>query len=200
MSMWDFWSELDDLVRVFKIFTCEIAPIGPRLGSPLLSLLVSRMSRAISEGMPILESECSQRMLMMPPIEKGGSNATLLHRLEVDLNREENAMLRWLLIAHWAILCDFGAITSNVERLVESNLSDWIWLVAGAIWVQSASGQPTACELQEALVRVRTRYPEFDAHLAAALAGPPGPIREAADLAERLFADPSMALPTFSLS
>lgn len=115
MSMWNFRSEIDDLGQVFKIFTCEIAPRGPLLGSSLLRILVSRVSRAINEGMPIVEDECSRRMLAIPTVENQRHNATFLQTLEVDLNREENTTLRWLLIAHWVILCDFGAFVSNVE-------------------------------------------------------------------------------------
>ncbi|EYF03875.1 Hypothetical protein CAP_5139 [Chondromyces apiculatus DSM 436] len=158
-------------------------------------MLVSRVVRAIDEGMPIFESECSRRMPAMSTAEDQGSDGTLLHALELDLNREENTVLRWLLIAFWVVPCNFDGISANVEALV-ADPDQLTWLVAGALWVQAASGQPTEHQLRAALARVRARHSGFDVQLAAVLAGPPSAAREAAEITERLLAEPSATLPT----
>ena len=138
----------------------------------------------------------SRRTLTIPTAESPWCGASLVHALELDLNREENTALRWLVISYWVTLCAFDAITSNVEALMASNPDDVIWLVACALWVQWASGQATTQELREALARVRVRHSGLDRRLATIVAGPPGAAREAAEIAERLLADPSRTLVT----
>lgn len=199
MSMQDFRSGVDGLREVFEGFNHATSGEAPLLGPrplSLLDLLVSRVGRAIGEGMPILESECSRRMLAMPVREDQWSGASLVRALELDLEREENPLLRWLVISHWVTLCTFDAITANVEPLMASNPDEVIWLVAAALWVQWASGQPTAHALREALTRFRTRNSDLDVRLATIAAGPPSPAREAAEIAQRLLADPSATLLT----
>lgn len=188
MSTQDFRSGIEELQETLDRFERAMSARSPLLGPPLVSLLASRIAQAIDEGMPILEAECSRRMLAIPPPDTRWGDASLVNALELDLNREENTRLRWLLISYWAVLCSFDAISANVEALVALNLDDLTWLVAGALWVEWASGQPTTYELREALSRVRARHSELDMHLAAALAGPPSAAREAAALAERLLA------------
>lgn len=197
MSTQDFRSGIDELREVFENFNRATSGEAPLLGLrplSLLDLLVSRVVRAIGEAMPILESECSRRMLAMPSSESQWCDASLVHALEVDLNREENTRLRWLLISYWVALCTFDAITSNVEPLMASNPDDVIWLVAGALWVQWASGQPTAHALRDALTRFRAHHSDLDVRLAIIVAGPPSPAREAAEIAQRLLADSSATL------
>lgn len=196
MSTPDFQSGIEELRGVFDKFKREVASRSLQGGTSLLNLLASRVIRAIDEGMPVLEREGSRRGLSMPASRNRWTDASLVHALELDLNREEDTALRWLLISYWVALCNFDAIDSNVGALAVSSLDDLTWLVAGALWVQWASGQPTTHQLRAALVRLQAAHPELDKHLAAMIAGPPGAIREAAETAERLLTDPSANLPT----
>jgi hypothetical protein len=191
--------EVQDLQEVCKTFQLEFCPKASQLGSQLLSHLLSRIAMAIDEGLPSIEAECRRRILNAQLIEGRSGYDTLIRALEDDLVRNKNPTLQWILISYWVALCDFGGIQLNIEALLETKLEDWIWVVGGALWVQSASGQPTAHELREALMQIRARYPAFDAHLAAALAGPPSHIRDAAEIADRLFTDPAAMLPTFKV-
>ena len=195
MSTQDFRSAIEDLRSVFEILEREMSARAAPLSSQLLNLLVSRVRRAIDEGMPILESECSRRMLVLPPRHTHWDDASLVHAIDRDMNREENTMLRWLLISYWVVLCDVDFLIANVEALV-GDPDQLTWLVAGALWVQAASGQSTHYQVREALVRFRARHTGLDVQLAAVLAGPPSAAREAAEIAERLLADPSATLPT----
>jgi hypothetical protein len=154
MSTQGFRSGIESLRDVFEGFkrAMSAGALPPR--PPLLGLLVPRVVRAIDEGMPILERECSRRMLTLPAPRSRWTDADLVHALELDLSREEDTTLRWLLISYWVVLCDFDAICSNVEALVASNLDDLTWLVTGALWVEWGSGQPTTHELRATLARV----------------------------------------------
>jgi hypothetical protein len=198
MSTQDTRTGIEDLREVFERFKREMSMRAPLPNSSLPSLLASRVVQAINEGVPILEGECSRRMLTMPRRENRQNrwtSASLVNALELDLNREGNAIIRWLLISYWVVLCNFDAVASNVEVLMASNLGELTWLVAGALWVQRESGQPTTYQLRTALIRARAHHPGFDTHLATVIAGPQDTAREAALIIERLLADPSATLP-----
>ena len=196
MSTRDYRRGIEGMTYVFGCLQDATSVNASLLDPPLLRLLVSRVTRAIGEGMPILEGECSRRALVPAGSETAWSDASLVHALEIDLGREENTSLRWLVISYWVVLCSFDGIAANVEVLVGSDPRNVVWLVAGALWVQLASGQPTTYELREALARLRARGSSLDVGLAATLAGPPSASREAAEIVQQLLSDPAAVLPT----
>lgn len=199
MSMYDFNREILELQEVCRTFGLEICPKGSQIKSKLLSDLLSRIATAINEGLPVLEAECRRRNLNASMSDRRWMDDTLVHVLERDLEREENPVIRWILISYWVALCDFSSIQSNIEALVSIDLHDWIWLVACALWVQSASGQPTADMLRDALTQLRMRYAALDAYIEPSLAKAPTTHGEAIDIAQRLLLDPTATLPTFKV-
>jgi hypothetical protein len=194
MSTQDFEGGIEELREVLVPFRRRMSTRGAPIEPPMRTLMASRVVRAIDEGLAILEPECARRSPAAHPpgdvVRVGG-----LEPIERDLDREEHPLLRWLLVTYWVVLCNFDGISANLEPLAASNLDELTWLVAGALWIQWESGQPTAHQLRDALSRIRARHTGFDAHVTAALAGPPGATRETASIIERLLTDPAATLP-----
>src|SRR5262245_7328892 len=176
---------LEELKALFSEFRHDVTTLNPVFDAPLRDPLVTRVLQAIDEGIERLESE--QQWLPRTAVPQGWSaDAFLIHWLEGALAQNDERTIRWLVVAYGVVLANFRLIQHNLERLAVSNLNDLTWLVAGALWVQWGSGQPTTAELRETLLRIQAMCPQLDAHLRSVLAGPPGAAREAAEMTDRL--------------
>jgi hypothetical protein len=155
-----FQRALAELKGFFESFKREMSH-HEYPGEPSLpTLFVSRVMRAIDEGLQVLEAEFPHRSsALTPKSTKDEDDSFLIEALSRDLDREESGSLRWLAVSYSAALRDCKSMCAHLEVLVARKLDELCWLVAGLLWFQWDTGIPAAPDLRLALARVRKSNP-----------------------------------------
>jgi hypothetical protein len=184
---------IDQLESYFAPLAKQLT--APLVDPPLRAALLARVLRAVDEGLRTLRSGAYDKILQTDVPEGRAARSVLLEVLIAELDHHDDEAIRWLLFAQGVALADFGAIDGSLESLVTTRIEEVVWLVAGAMWVEWASGQETTGMLRAALERLALADPSFRAKLTLAAGSATPEVREAAALAIDLLRDRSARLP-----
>lgn len=182
MTATDLPSGIMDVRTVLSGFRSELTTVAPGSRPSLWWALAARALAAADEGLSLLESAYWNRVAPYSGESAWSTDGEVYGAVEQALAVHEDLRLRRLLVAYSLILCDLDSAVRNMMPIVLADVNEVTWLIAVGLWIELGSGQPTKPCLDEVLLELRDRIPDFDIHVTSVLAGPPCHARDAAEI------------------